>query len=148
MIVVDGAERRSVPILEGLRMLTDHDFYIRQRLSILLVGTEGFSSNLRMSAFKALRSQISYAHALLPFTIEETFSYLRFHIERAGGDPKLFTDDACRRVFYATHGTPRLINQLAQCALIGAAESGREEIDGRYMEQTISPSFVCAGGEQ
>jgi len=145
VIVIDDAEGLSVPVLDSLRRLTAHDLDAELRFSILLAGTEDIASTLRLPALESLRSRISYAHALRPFTIEDTRNYLRFHIERAEADPKLLTDDACRKIFHASQGKPRLVNQLALHALIAAAATGREEIDGRFMQQTIAAHPLYAG---
>jgi len=145
VIVIDDAEGLSVPVLDSLRRLTAHDLDSELRFSILLAGTEDVASTLRLPALESLRSRISYAHALRPFTIEDTRNYLRFHIERAEADPKLLTDDACRKIFHASQGKPRLVNQLALHALIAAAATGREEIDGRFMQQTIAAHPLYAG---
>jgi len=138
LIVIDDAEGLSVPVLDSLRRLTAHDLDGELRFSILLAGTEDVASALRLPELESLRSRISYAHALRPFTIEDTRNYLRFHIERAEADPKLLSDDACRKIFHASQGKPRYVNQLALHALIAAAANGREEIDGRFMQQTIA----------
>ena len=138
VIVIDDAEGLSVPVLDSLRRLTAHDLDGELRFSILLAGTEEVAHTLRLPELESLRSRISYAHALRPFTIEDTRNYLRFHIERAEADPKLLSDDACRKIFHASQGKPRYVNQLALHALIAAAASGREEIDGRFMQQTIA----------
>jgi len=138
VIVIDDAEGLSIPVLDSLRRLTAHDLDGELRFSILLAGTEDVAHTLRLPELESLRSRISYAHALRPFTIEDTRNYLRFHIERAEADPKLLSDDACRKIFHASQGKPRYVNQLALHALIAAAASGREEIDGRFMQQTIA----------
>ena len=138
VIVIDDAEGLSIPVLDSLRRLTAHDLDAELRFSILLAGTEEVAHTLRLPELESLRSRISYAHALRPFTIEDTRNYLRFHIERAEADPKLLSDDACRKIFHASQGKPRYVNQLALHALIAAAASGREEIDGRFMQQTIA----------
>lgn len=72
VIVIDDAEGLSVPVLDALRRLTAHDLDAEQRFSVILAGTEEIATVLRMPALEALRSRITYAHALKPFTIEDT----------------------------------------------------------------------------
>jgi len=145
VVVIDDAEGLSVPVLDVLRRLTTHDLDAELRFSILLTGTEEVAAALRLPQLESLRTRISYAHALRPFTIEDTRNYLRFHIERAEADPNLLTDDACRKIFHTSQGRPRAVNQLAIHALISAAATGREEIDGRFMQQTIAAHPLYAG---
>lgn len=102
---------------------------------------------LRLPELESLRSRITYAHALRPFTIEDTRNYLRFHLERAEVDSSLLTDDACRKIFLASQGKPRLVNQLALHALIAAAAQGRDAIDGRFIQPAIAahPLYRSSG---
>ncbi len=53
-------------------------------------------------------------------------------------DPKLFTDAAVKRLFQASQGRPRGINQLAVQALIQAAVLGRDSVDGNQMASLIA----------
>ena len=138
IVLIDDAEGLSIPVLDALRRLTAHDLDAEQRFSILLAGTEELSLTLCMPALESLRSRIAYAHALKPFTLEDTRNYLRFHLQRAEVDAALLTDDACRKLFHASQGKPRHVNQLALHALIAAAAQGRDAIDGRFMQQTIA----------
>lgn len=148
VIVIDDAEGLSVPVLDSLRRLTAHDLDAELRFSIVLAGTEDIALTLRLPGLESLRSRVTYAHALRPFTIEDTRNYLRFHLERAEAQPSLLTDDACRKIFLASQGKPRLVNQLALQALIAAAAQGRDGIDGRFMQQMVAahPLYRSAGG--
>jgi general secretion pathway protein A len=138
LILIDDAEGLSVPVLDALRRLTAHDLDAEQRFSILLAGTEDIAHTLRLPTLESLRSRVAYAHALRPFTLEDTRNYLHFHLQRAEVEPTLLTDDACRKIFHASQGKPRHVNQLALHALIAAAAQGRDAIDGRFMQQTIA----------
>ena len=74
---------------------------------------------------------------------------MRFHLERAEGDPKLFSDDAARRIFQASQGRPRHVNQLSVHVLIAAAVLGRETIDGNFVAQQIAahPLYAAHNAE-
>lgn len=138
LVVIDDAEGLSVPVLDCLRRLTAHDLDAELRFSILIAGTEEIATTLRLAALESLRTRISFAHALRPFTIEDTHNYVRFHLERAEVEAALITDDACKKIFNASQGRPRSVNQLALHALIAAAAQGRDAIDGRFMQQMIA----------
>ena len=150
VVVIDDAEGLSVAILDLLRRLTTSELDAEDRLSILLAGTEELLRTLRHPQLEPLRSRIGYAHALRPFSLEDTRNYIRFHLARAEADPKLFTDDAVKQLFHATHGKPRHTNQLALGALIHAAVQGREAVDGRFMADVIAghPLYQAPPGAQ
>jgi len=125
-------------VLDTLRRLTTHDLDAEQRFSILLAGTNDVAQSLLLPSLESLRSRVSFAHALRPFTLEDARNYLRFHLERAEVSPGLFSDDAGRLLFQNSQGKPRMLNQLAVQALIAAAAQGRDTIDGRFMKQQIA----------
>ena len=145
IILIDDAEGLSPAVLDTIRRLTTHDLDGEQRFSVLLAGTEEITRTLRSHSLESLRSRITYAHTLHPFTIEDTRNYLRFHLERADVDPKLFSDDAAKKLFVASKGRPRHINQLALHALIAAAAIGRDNIDGKFMQQEIAEHPLYSG---
>ena len=147
LLVIDDAEGLSIPVLDCLRRFTAHDLDADLRFSILLAGTEEVATTLRLSNLESLRSRISYAHALHPFTVEDTHNYLRFHLERAEVEANVITNDAAKKIFSASQGRPRLVNQLALQALIAAASKGLDSIDGRFIQQMIAshPLYRSSG---
>lgn len=146
IIVIDDAEGISIPVLDCLRRMTAHDLDAELRFSILIAGTEEVSTTLRLASLESLRSRISYAHALHPFTVEDTQNYLRFHLERAEVEGSVISDAASKKIFQASQGRPRLVNQLAIQALISAATKGLDTIDGRFMQQMIAAHPLYRSG--
>jgi hypothetical protein len=138
ILLIDNGEGLSVPILDVIRRLTCYELDGEDRFSLLLCGTDELLVTLRDASLASLRSRIGYAHTLRPFTLEDVRNYVQFHLQRAEVDPKLFTDDAIKRLFQASHGRPRSINQLATQALIHAVVLGRESIDGDFMNHAIA----------
>ena len=60
-------------------------------------------------------------------------------IERSVGvKERLFSDEAVRRLFQASHGRPRSINQLATHVLIRAVIEGRDALDGDFVARQIA----------
>jgi type II secretory pathway predicted ATPase ExeA len=138
VLVIDDAEGLSIHTLDLLRRLTAYDLDANDRFSILLTGTEELLSTMRASALDSLRSRITYAQTLRPFSFEDTRNYIGFHLQRAGADTSLFTEDAIRRLFQASQGKPRLINQLALHALIQAAVHGLDTVNGDFMANQMA----------
>ena len=138
LILIDDAEGLSVPVLDAIRRLTSYELDAEDRFSILLSGTEDVLATLRHPTLESLRSRIGYAQVLRAFTLEDTRNYIRFHLERVDGAAGLFSDDAVRRVFQATQGKPRFINQLCLQALVQAVVQGFEGIDGKFMATQIA----------
>ncbi len=139
LLIVDDAEGLSADLLDILRRLTAHGLDGEQRFSILLSGTDDLLRTLRDPVLEPLRTRFSYVQPLRPFSLEDTRNYVAFHVARAGGSRSdLFTDDATRRMFQASAGRPRAINQLAIQALIQAAVESRDQIDGEFLAAQIA----------
>jgi type II secretory pathway predicted ATPase ExeA len=138
VLVVDNGEGLSVAVLDLLRRLTCYELDAEDRFSVLLAGTDELLTALRDGALASLRTRIGYAQMLRPFTLEDTRNYIHFHLQRSEVDPKLLTEDAVKRLFQASHGRPRAINQLAMQAFIQAAVLGRDTIDGDFMAHLIT----------
>lgn len=138
VLVLDDAECMSVEQLDLVRRLTAYALDSEDRFSVLLAGTDELLHTLRLPALESLRSRISYAQPLVPFSLEDTRNYVVFHMKRAGARPDLFSDDAARRLFLASQGRPRAINQLALQVLIQAAVEGRDHIDADFVTAQIS----------
>ena len=59
-------------------------------------------------------------------------------LARAGGNPKLFSRGALSRLFKISKGVPRLINVVADRALLGAYVEGRHQVSGRIVSRAAS----------
>jgi len=137
LLLIDDAEGIRVSVADTLRRLTAYELNGEDRFSILMLGTEDLLGVLLHPQLASLRSRVVYAHQLRPFAFEDARNYVRYHLERAELDPKLLSDDAVRRVFQASQGSPRTINQLCTQAMIQAAVLGRDEIHGDFMAGVI-----------
>lgn len=138
VLVLDDAEGLQVAVVDAIRRLTSYDLDAEDRFSVLISGTDELLETLRHSDLSPLRTRVSFAQSLKPFGLEDTTNYVRFHLGRADVDPKLFTDAAIKRLFQASQGRPRSINQLAVQALIQAAVLGRDTMDGDMMATLIA----------
>lgn len=145
LILVDDGEGLPVAVIDLLRRLTSFDLDSEDHFSIVLSGTDELLATLAASCLEPLRTRFSYVQVLRPFGLDDTRNYVRFHLERAEAQPKLFSDPAIRHLFNASAGRPRSINQLATQALIQAAVQGRDEIDGDFMRALIQSHPLFQG---
>ena len=150
IILIDDAEGLTIPVLDALRRLSCYDMDAMDRFSVLLSGTEKIRIHLKHNPLNSLTSRIVFAETLRPFSLEDTRNYVRHHLERAEVDPKLFSDEAVRRIFQVSFGRPRNINQIATQVLIKAAVNGKDNIDGSFVAHQIAthPLLQKGHGEQ
>lgn len=123
MLIVDEAQNMSPEALEELRMLSNINADKHQVLQVILVGQPQLRATLRRPDLEQFAQRIAVDYDLKPLSAGETREYLRHRITVAGGDPELFDEGACEVIYEHSGGTPRLINLLADTALVyGYAE--------------------------
>lgn len=137
VLVMDDAEGMKAETLDLVRRLTASDLDADEHISILLVGTDALLRTLREPNLEPLRTRFAYVHALQGFGLEDTRNYVRFHLHHAGISANVITDAAVRRLFQASAGVPRLVNQLALQAMIQAVVHGRDTVDDDLMKRVL-----------
>jgi len=108
LIIVDEAERLTLPSLEHLR-----DRYDREGFGLIVIGMPGIEKKL--SRYPQLYSRVGFSHAYKPVSEEEMEFVLKHHWERLGLSLSLddFTDqEAMASVIRITAGNFRLVNRL------------------------------------
>ncbi len=103
-----------------------------------MAGTDELLRVPRDPRLEPLHLRFGYAQTLRPYGLEDARSYVSFHAVRAGGRADLVTEDAVRKLFNASHGRPRAINQLALQTLIRPAVEGRDRTDGAFVTSQIA----------
>ena len=137
LLILDDAEGMTVKALDLVRRLTSGDLDAEDRFNVLLIGTDKLLETLRAPSLGPLRTRFSYVETLRPFSIEDTRNYVRFHMRQAGSAEDVLSADAITRLFQASQGVPRAINQLGLQALISAAVQGYDKVDGDMMKRVI-----------
>lgn len=146
LLVVDDAEGCRPEWLDLLRRLTAYALDGEDRFSILVSGTEDVLRIFRAPGLEPLRSRVAYAQALRPMQVDDTHAYVAWHLERAEAPKNLFSDESVRILFQASGGRPRRVNQLALQALIAATVHGREQIDARFLNETLAEHPLFENG--
>ncbi len=129
VLIVDEAQNMSAETLEELRMLSNVNADKDQVLQVILVGQRELRDTLRRPDLIQFAQRIGVDYHLEPLGEQETMDYIRHRCEKAGGTADLFSDDACRQVFAATGGVPRLINLLCDTTLVYGYAEQHEHID-------------------
>ena len=129
VLIVDEAQNMAAETLEELRMLSNVNADKDQALQVILVGQRELRDTLRRPDLVQFAQRISVDYHLEPLSEEETAGYIRHRIEVAGGNPRMFEEDACRAVYRYSNGVPRLINLLCDTALVYGYAEQHEQID-------------------
>ncbi|MBX3326359.1 MAG: AAA family ATPase [Nitrospira sp.] len=133
LLVVDEAQNMGPAMLEELRLLSNLNDGRRRSLQIVLSGQLGLQELLKGPGLVQLAQRIGVEYLLDSLSEEETIAYIAHRLEVAGRETLLFTTLAGRYVFRLSGGTPRLINQLCDHALVYGFASQAETITARIV---------------
>lgn len=120
VLIVDEAQNLSAEVLEQIRLLTNLETAKQKLLQIILIGQPELRELLDRSDLRQLAQRITGRYHLEPLEPGEMRSYLRHRLEVAGTRAEIFTPGAIKALHQASNGIPRLVNVIADRALLGA----------------------------
>jgi general secretion pathway protein A len=135
VMIIDEAQNLSPAVLEQVRLLTNLETDERKLLRIILIGQPELTELLERQELRQLAQRITARYHLGSLNRQDTYAYVMHRLSRAGGNPHLFSQAALRRLFRLSHGTPRLINVIADRALLGAYVEGSRQVSARIVSR-------------
>ena len=120
VLVVDEAQNLQRDVLEQVRLLTNLETAKQKLLQIILIGQPELRELLARNDLRQLAQRITGRYHLEPLSREETANYVEHRLRVAGALGEVFDSSAKREIFKLTEGVPRLINVIADRALLGA----------------------------
>lgn len=84
---------------------------------------------------KAIAQRITMSYNIQPLDEAETKKYIIHRLQIAGAKRGIFTIDACKQIFAASHGIPRLINSICDCALLTAYSKDWKVVDSKTIKE-------------
>ena len=133
-VIIDEAQNLTPAVMEQIRLLSNLETDQHKLLQIVLAGQPELKARLALPELRQLRQRILVACELLPLNEVEVACYLSYRLQVAGATaPDLFDPPATRLVHRHSGGIPRLINALADRALMAgfvaaAARIGKKEV--------------------
>lgn len=103
---------------EEIRLLTNFQMDDVNMLSIILAGQPELRGKLNTAALSALKQRIGLFYHLGAIEKNEIAHYISHRLRTAGRDGTLFSDAAIDSLYSYSQGVPRVINSLANMALL------------------------------
>ncbi|MCF7855328.1 MAG: AAA family ATPase [Candidatus Pacebacteria bacterium] len=119
VLVIDEAQNLHNELLEQIRLLSNLETDNQKLIQIVLMGQPELRDKLQSAELRQLRQRITVRYHLGPLDRDETRRYIEHRIAVAGskGIP-YFDNGAIRRVYAYSRGIPRMINAIADKALL------------------------------
>jgi len=137
LLIIDEAQNLSDEVLEEVRMLSNLQADDTLLLQIMLVGQPELKAKLNRPGLAQLTQRIAVNYHLMPLNREETGVYIASRLEKVGGDPDLFSQEAVDEIYRASNGTPRSINLLCDSALVYGFADELPKIDKDIVLQVL-----------
>lgn len=138
VLIVDEAQNMDIQTLEELRLLSNININYDIMLQLILVGQPELVDKLNKPELVQFSQRISIEYHLTPLDFKETEQYIHHRLKVAGSNEIIFQPSACAALYYYSGGTPRLINNLADLALVFAFASEKKKIDWNIIVDVIS----------
>lgn len=135
VLVVDEAQQLSSEMLEELRLLTNFETPTHKLLQIVLAGQPELDVAIRDPSLRQLRQRIALRCKTVPFTLEQTKTYIQYRLVTAGASGELFDNEAIANVHRYSGGIGRVINLICNQSLIGAYCEGTKVATARLVEE-------------
>ena len=130
LVLVDEAQNLPVDTLEELRLLSNLETSTEKLLQIVLFGQPELDALLDSHALRQLRQRIGVRWRLDPLSDTEARDYVRHRLRVAAGcESDLFSPAALRELRRRSRGVPRLVNLLADRALLAGYADGSARVE-------------------
>jgi general secretion pathway protein A len=141
VLIVDEAQTLSPELLEQVRLLTNLETPKKKLLQIILIGQPELRDLLERPEMRQLAQRITGRYHLEPLSKGDTAVYVRHRMRVAGAQSDVFKASAIRRLYKRSRGIPRLINVVADRALLAAYTRDQRIVDGGIVDRAASEVF-------
>ncbi len=136
--IIDEAQSMPAPLLEQIRLLTNLETSSDKLLTLILVGQPELQETLAQHNIRQLDQRITARFHLPAMTKCQLGPYVQHRLNQAGCERSLFDKNALSSIWQASQGIPRLINSIADRALLGAYATGQKTVGRAIAKQAIS----------
>jgi general secretion pathway protein A len=141
ILIVDEAQNLRVEVLEQVRLLTNLETAKQKLLQIILIGQPELRDMLARNDLRQLAQRITGRYHLEPLTREETVAYIDHRLKVAGAVGQIFAEGAKRELYRLSGGVPRMINVIADRALLGAYTVEQHQVGPELVREAGAEVF-------
>ena len=141
VLMVDEAQNLSTDVLEQVRLLTNLETATQKLLQILLIGQPELRAVLSQPELRQLAQRVTGRYHLEALRRPETIAYIRHRLRVAGATRELFSSGALGELHRLSRGVPRIINVIADRALLGAYTREEHRVTGELVRRAASEVY-------
>ena len=141
VLMVDEAQNLSTDVLEQVRLLTNLETATQKLLQILLIGQPELRAMLAQLELRQLAQRVTGRYHLEALRRPETIAYIRHRLRVAGATRELFSSGALSELHRLSRGVPRIINVIADRALLGAYTREEHRVTSELVRRAASEVY-------
>jgi general secretion pathway protein A len=141
VLMVDEAQNLAPDVLEQVRLLTNLETATQKLLQIILIGQPELRSVLSRPELRQLAQRITGRYHLEALRREETLAYIRHRLRVASATREIFTRGALAELHRLSGGVPRIINVIADRALLGAYTREELKVNGVLVRRAAAEVY-------
>lgn len=138
LCIIDEAQTMPAPLLEQIRLLTNLETDKEKLMTLILVGQPELREMLSQHNLRQLSQRITARYHLSELDLAETEAYLKHRLQIAGCSDGIFEPQAIKQLWQLSNGVPRLINVIADRALLGAYANSQQTVNVQTIKQAAS----------
>ena len=131
VLIVDEAQNLAPEVLEQVRLLTNLETARQKLLQIILIGQPELRQLLERIDLRQLAQRVTARYHLKPLSRDESIGYLQHRLKVAGANAQVLTPRAAREIYRLGRGVPRVMNVIADRALLGAYAREQRVVSAR-----------------
>lgn len=137
VLIVDEAQNLGSTALEELRMISNVNTHNKELLQIVLSGQPELKRLLGGPELTQFAQRVSSDFHLALLGRKDVIGYIEHRLKVAGAEESFFTGDACDLIYFATKGTPRLINILCDTAMMYGFAGEKKKITADIVQNVL-----------
>src|SRR5450755_1632071 len=141
VLVVDEAQNLAPEVLEQVRLLTNLETNTQKLLQIILIGQPELRELLARNELRQLAQRVTGRYHLHPLSAAETAAYVRHRLRVSGSTSDIFSNMALAELYHLSGGVPRVINVVADRALLGAYTQDRHGVTSALVRHAAAEVF-------
>ncbi len=145
VLLIDEAQALDKRGLETVRLLTNFETDDEKLLTIILFGQPELDRILARHEMRQLSQRITFSFQTRAFDTGLAQRYLQHRIDLCTDAPRphrIFAGGALRKLVKAARGVPRLLNALADRALLAAYAEGDSRIETRHVKAAMAEGYA------
>jgi general secretion pathway protein A len=135
LLIIDECQLISPSFLTEIRLFSNFEKKGNKLINVFFVGQPEFNDMLLLPDNKAVRQRINVNYNIPPLAPEETAEYIQYRLSVAGCRKSMFKKGAVKEIHRFSSGYPRLVNMIADRALLTGYVRSRRRINRRIVRE-------------